>query len=82
MRLKKLAVAALILLVPSLASVIHFTQKNQVGDKVVKIIDGDTFKLQNKQTIRLASLDAPELDKCLGQESKKALSETSKYKGQ
>ena len=75
MRLKKLAIAALILLVPaSLASVIHFTQRTQVGDRVIEIIDGDTFKLQNKQTIRLASIDAPALDKCLGQESKKALS--------
>lgn len=74
MRLKKLTVAALIILVPSLATVIHFTQNTQVGDRVVRIIDGDSFKLQNKQTIRLASIDAPALDKCLGQESKKALS--------
>lgn len=74
MRLKKLAIAGLILLVPSLASVIHFTQKTQVGDKVVKIIDGDTFKLENKQTIRLASIDAPEMGRCLSRESKKALS--------
>ncbi len=75
MKLKKIAIATLILLVPGLTSAIHFTQQNQVGDKVVKIIDGDTFKLQNKQTIRLASIDAPEIDKCLGKESKKALSE-------
>lgn len=74
MKLKKLAIATLILLVPSLAAAIRFTQNTQVGDRVVKIIDGDTFKLQNKQTIRLASIDAPELDKCLGQDSKKALS--------
>ena len=74
MKLKKLAIATLILLVPTLASAIHFTPRTQVGDKVVKIIDGDTFKLENKQTIRLASIDAPALDKCLGQESKKALS--------
>ncbi len=69
-----MGVAALIVLVPSLATTIHFTRKTQVGDKVTKIVDGDTFKLQNKQTIRLASINAPALDKCLGQESKKALS--------
>lgn len=74
MKLKKLAVTALLLLVPGLATAIRFTQNTQVGDKVITIIDGDTFKLQNKQTIRLASIDAPELNKCLGQESKKALS--------
>ena len=74
MRLKKLVIATLILLVPSLAAAIRFTQNNLVGDRVVKIIDGDTFKLQNKQTIRLASIDAPELGRCLGQDSKEALS--------
>jgi len=73
-KLKKLAITTLIIMVPSLATAIHFTQKNQVGDRVVQIIDGDTFKLQNKQTIRLSSLDAPALDKCMGEESKKALS--------
>jgi len=74
-KLKKLALATLIVLVPSLATALHFTQQNQVGDRVVQVIDGDTFKLQNKQTVRLASIDAPELDKCLGKESKKALSQ-------
>jgi len=73
-KLKKLAITALILLVPSLATAIRFTQKNQIGDRVVQIIDGDTFKLQNKQTIRLSSLDAPALDKCMGEEAKEALS--------
>ncbi len=75
MKLKKLTTAALILLVPAgLASIIYFTQKNQAGDTVIEIIDGDTFKIQNKQTIRLASIDAPDLDRCLGRESKEALS--------
>lgn len=75
MRLKKLAVAVLVVMVPGLATAIRFTDRYPVGDKVVQIIDGDTFKLQNKQTIRLSSLNAPELDKCYGQEAKKALSE-------
>ena len=74
MRLKKLAIPALILLVPSLAAAILFTQNRQVGDKVVEIIDGDTFKLENKQLILLDGLDAPELKYCLGQEAKEALS--------
>jgi len=73
-KLKKLAIATLIVMVPSLATAIRFTQKNPVGDKVIQIIDGDTFKLENKQTIRLSSLDAPALDKCMGQEAKRALS--------
>ncbi|MFH1601632.1 MAG: thermonuclease family protein [Candidatus Shapirobacteria bacterium] len=75
MRLKRLGIAALVVLVPGfLATAVVFTKNRQVGDRVAEVIDGDTFKLENKQTIRLASIDAPEVDKCLGQESKKALS--------
>lgn len=40
---------------------------------VFKIIDGDTFITDRKQSIRLLGIDAPELDKCLGQESKQKL---------
>ena len=75
MKFRKIGVAALILLVPTLAAAIHFTQLTAVGDKVSLIIDGDTFKLENKQTIRLASVDAPELGNCYSQEAKKALGE-------
>ncbi|MFA6518853.1 MAG: thermonuclease family protein [Candidatus Shapirobacteria bacterium] len=75
MTFRKLAVASLILLVPALATAIRFTQNSTVGDKVVTIIDGDTFKLENKQTIRLASIDAPELGSCYSQEAKNALSQ-------
>jgi len=44
------------------------------GDKVVEVVDGDTFFIENKQTIRLYGLDAPELENCLGQDAKQALS--------
>ena len=43
------------------------------GDLVTEVIDGDSFKIANKQTIRLASLDAPENGLCYSQESKEAL---------
>lgn len=43
------------------------------GEMVTEVIDGDSFKIKNKQTIRLASLDAPAPEYCLGQEAKKAL---------
>ena len=74
-KFRTLGITALILLVPSLAGAIRFTQNNQVGDRVASIIDGDTFKLDNKQTIRLASIDAPELGNCYSLEAKKALSD-------
>lgn len=74
MKIKRLALATLILLVPSLGIFLNFTKKNNVGDKVVEVIDGDTFKLENKQTIRLASVDAPEVGNCYSGEATKALS--------
>ena len=38
-----------------------------------RIIDGDTFVTSDKQTIRLASIDAPELSSCGGEEARRAL---------
>jgi len=73
-RFHTLASATLLLLVPTLAGAIRFTSRNQVGDKVVSIIDGDTFKLENNQTVRLASIDAPEINYCYGPQAKSALS--------
>lgn len=43
------------------------------GEKVVSVIDGDSFKIANDQTIRLASLDAPGTEYCFGKESAAAL---------
>lgn len=39
----------------------------------MRVIDGDTFETTEKQIIRLASVDAPELNYCGGQEAKTAL---------
>jgi len=44
------------------------------GEKVVAVIDGDSFKIGNDQTIRLLSLDAPDIKYCFGEEAKSALS--------
>lgn len=43
------------------------------GEKVLAVLDGDSFKIGKDQTIRLSSLDAPEDDNCMGQEAKDAL---------
>ena len=43
------------------------------GEKVVSVIDGDSFKIANDQTIRLLSLNAPEIQYCAGDVAKKAL---------
>ena len=48
-------------------------------EKVVSVIDGDSFKIGNDQTIRLLSLNAPHIEYCFGKEAKSAL--TKKIKG-
>jgi endonuclease YncB( thermonuclease family) len=45
-----------------------------IGEKVVEVVDGDTFIIANRQPIRLYGLNAPELSYCLGPEAKRALS--------
>jgi endonuclease YncB( thermonuclease family) len=80
-KFQTLAVGTLLLLVPSLAAMIRFTRAIPVGDKVVKIVDGDTFKLENNQTIRLASVDAPEKGNCYSEEATRALSNLILGKG-
>lgn len=42
-------------------------------EKVIEVIDGDTFKISNTETIRLFNTDAPELGRCFGEEAKTAL---------
>jgi len=41
--------------------------------QAISVVDGDTFITKEKQNIRLASVSAPELDLCGGQEAKQAL---------
>ena len=43
------------------------------GEKVIEVIDGDTYRIANKQTIRLYSIDAPEEGRCMGKEAKEKL---------
>ena len=43
------------------------------GETVTAVIDGDSFKIGNDQTIRLLSLDAPDIKYCMGKEAKDAL---------
>jgi endonuclease YncB( thermonuclease family) len=40
---------------------------------VERIIDGDTIVLEDKTTVRLLLIDAPELDQCFGSDAKKGL---------
>jgi endonuclease YncB( thermonuclease family) len=62
------AAAATIITGAGLVSLPYF-----IGERVVSVIDGDSFKIKNDQTIRLSSLDAPESDWCGGPEATAAL---------
>jgi endonuclease YncB( thermonuclease family) len=44
------------------------------GEKVVDVIDGDTFFIENHQRIRLSGVNAPELGLCMASDAKNALS--------
>jgi len=44
------------------------------GEKVIEVIDGDSFKINNSTAVRLYGADAPELEYCYGPEAKEALS--------
>ena len=44
-----------------------------IGEKVVRVIDGDTFILENNQSIKLMGVNAPEPKHCYGQQSTKFL---------
>ena len=43
--------------------------------RVVEVYDGDSFRLENNQHIRLATVDAPENNRCGYMEAKKSLEE-------
>jgi micrococcal nuclease len=44
------------------------------GEKVIEVVDGDTFKINSFTSVRLYGIDAPELKYCYGSEAKEALS--------
>lgn len=69
---KYLAIAGLIASL-SIGSVIAGKWMVTDGELVTEVLDGDSFKIENKQTIRLASLNAPALEFCMGKEAKDAL---------
>lgn len=44
------------------------------GEKVIYVVDGDTFITENHQRIRLSGVNAPELGLCMASDAKNALS--------
>lgn len=49
------------------------TDRHASGIYISKALDGDTFEIETGERVRLAEVDAPELNECYGEESRKAL---------
>ncbi len=43
------------------------------GEKVARVLDGDTFLLESNQSVRLLGMDAPEMENCMAKDAKNAL---------
>jgi len=77
---RKLRIGVAIAAVASAASGAYFLISTNINKpfpvpayEVLRVIDGDTFETKEKQHIRVASTEAPELDQCGGEEAKEAL---------
>jgi len=78
MRKKVVKIVGGLLLAVSLVLNIFLYQKTQLSsnlNKVIKVLDGDTFLLNSAQRVRLLAASAPEMENCGGEEAKKRLEE-------
>src|SRR3989344_1616063 len=53
------------LLISSLALNFYLLYEKSEQNRVVRVIDGDSFEVKNGRRIRLLSIDSPEKDRCL-----------------
>lgn len=72
----------LISLIALISLTFNFKQLNQIHsqNKVVRVVDGDTFQLASGKRVRLMGVDGPEFDNCGGSEAKTRLTELVKNK--
>lgn len=70
---KKTVVGGAVLLAVSTAGTYWKSTQPVPAYTVARVIDGDTFETTEKQLIRLAELDAPEVGLCQGKEAKEEL---------
>ncbi len=64
-----------VLSVFSLLGNLKLYEKLADNNKVVEVVDGDTFQLKSGKRVRLMGVDAPEYNRCGGTEAKKKLTE-------
>lgn len=65
------------LLIAAVLGYFNISLQNQLKSQtlVKEVVDGDTFQLNSGKRVRLMGIDAPEYDRCGGQEAKKRLEE-------
>lgn len=51
----------------------YFLFMNFNRNRVIRVVDGDSFETKDGRRIRLLGLDAPEIDNCMGFQAKEAL---------
>lgn len=70
---KQLFSTLLIILLLSFSLNIYLLYQNRERDRVVRVIDGDSFETSDHRRIRLLGIDAPEKDRCLYSEARQEL---------
>ena len=71
---KRIHILLLVFLMVSLLTNGILVYQNLERNRVLKVIDGDSFETRDLKRVRLLGIDAPELDNCLGKEAKEKLS--------
>src|SRR3989338_6658164 len=61
------------ILLTSLLANLYFLFMNFNRNRVVRVVDGDSFETKDGRRIRLLGVDAPESDNCMGPQAKEAL---------
>ena len=64
----------LVSLIISVSLNLFFYRQRQSENIVTEVVDGDTFQLKSGKRVRLMGVDAPEYDRCGGEEAKERLS--------
>lgn len=72
---KNAKIIILVLLALLIGSNGYWWNKEREQMRVISVYDGDTFWIKSGDRVRLLGVNAPELDKCLGQEAKQKLSD-------
>jgi endonuclease YncB( thermonuclease family) len=72
---QRIPLIILIILFLSITFNIIFTVREWQRDTVVYVADGDTFSLADGRRVRLLSVDAPEMGRCMSEEAKTRLSQ-------